>query len=654
MAETIRRNFTAVFLALAMLTIHIPMLSITANALGKEPTVNESADFATDAIKTIALPGGSDYVDYNIDNKEITFKGVNFSTSANVPVRLPDDIKLKPMSPVPYSIENNSAYKYSNIKQISKMTTISAGVTAGGTGFAPVAGFGNALDFIPNKRIDIPYNDSTKLAGNSDFTVSMWIFPEANSPYQTLYTQYKTNSNALGVWLRYINGNGGYLYFGFNVLGKAWQWPWVWSSGPPVGLVKLPVNQWYHVAMTKSGKNVIVYVDGAKYYEMVLDDLHYNAPAPASATISVGGEFTENQYFDGRIDEVRFWNTALSQSEIEDWMFREIDSTNPRYGDLVFYYKLNQSSGTNVTDSMGSNHGTTVGMTDTNWVASDVREWTVKAGTSINGQLIGSDADGSSTDGSDWNLSFEIVTQPLKGNAVITKDNRFTYTADLDKLGSDAFTYKVQDPAGNYSNIHTLNINIIPAIFTVTFETNGGEYVANQNVVYGEKVTTPANPTKAGYTFAGWYKEPSLTNEWVFAADTVTADTVLYAKWEADTLISVDVTWGSMEFAYSDGTWNPDTHLYEGAGWQFSENADRILVTSSSNVPVTVSYLYGQATGYTSVNGNFTDGIYSVTSQALPKGDIIPQSCYAYLILSGKPPVCNNSTIGSVTITIED
>ncbi|MDD4414370.1 MAG: InlB B-repeat-containing protein [Oscillospiraceae bacterium] len=594
MAERIRRNFTAVILVLAMLTSHIPMLSITANAVYERSVVDESADFETDAIKSIKPA-------------EVTDMMVTY---------------------------------------------------AGGTGFAPVAGFKNALNFNSNtkKRVDIPFNNSTKLGGKYDFTVSMWAFPTANSPYQTLYRQYKTDGGALGVWLRYIRDNGGYLYFGFDVFGDnaaGWQWPWAWNNGvPPADTVKIPVNQWFHVAMTKSGKTVTVYLNGVKYYQMVLDDAHYNAPAPTGATISVGGEDITNQYFDGRIDEVRFWNTALSQSEIEAWMFREIDSKHPRYGSLVFYYKLNQSGGTTVIDSKGSSHGTTVNMADTDWVTSDVRMWTVKAGSSVNGQLIGSDADGSSTSGFDWNLSFEIVTQPSKGTAVITKDNRFTYTADIDKQGIDTFTYKVKDSAGNYSNIQVQSINILPAIFMVTFVTSGGSYVADQSVVYGEKVIVPANPTKIGYTFAGWYKEPSLTNAWVFAIDTVKADTVLYAKWKIDTAISVDVTWGSMEFTYSDGTWNPETHEYEGAGWTTPENANKISVTSTSNVPVTVSYSYERETGYEAVNGNITDGTSSVTSKNLPVGDTTPQGYDVYLSLSGKPPECNISKIGSVTVTI--
>lgn len=67
--------------------------------------------------------------------------------------------------------------------------------------------------------------------------------------------------------------------------------------------------------------------------------------------------------------------------------------------------------------------------------------------------------------------------------------------------------------------------------FTVSFETDGGTAVAAQTVTSGNKATRPANPTKTGCTFAGWYTSSTLTT--VFDFDTaITANTVLYAKWD--------------------------------------------------------------------------------------------------------------------------
>lgn len=67
--------------------------------------------------------------------------------------------------------------------------------------------------------------------------------------------------------------------------------------------------------------------------------------------------------------------------------------------------------------------------------------------------------------------------------------------------------------------------------YTVTFESNGGSVVATQNKSYNEAITEPSAPTRPGYTFGGWYKEMTLTNQWIFTKDLVTANTTLYAKW---------------------------------------------------------------------------------------------------------------------------
>lgn len=65
----------------------------------------------------------------------------------------------------------------------------------------------------------------------------------------------------------------------------------------------------------------------------------------------------------------------------------------------------------------------------------------------------------------------------------------------------------------------------------VTFDSQGGSAVSSQIVEQGGLVLEPTAPTRAGYTFDGWYKEPECTNPWDFDSDTLTADVTLYAKW---------------------------------------------------------------------------------------------------------------------------
>ncbi len=67
--------------------------------------------------------------------------------------------------------------------------------------------------------------------------------------------------------------------------------------------------------------------------------------------------------------------------------------------------------------------------------------------------------------------------------------------------------------------------------YTLSFDSQGGSDIALQTVQYKEKAMAPANPTKEGYDFGGWYKEAECANAWDFETDTVAADTTLYAKW---------------------------------------------------------------------------------------------------------------------------
>lgn len=64
---------------------------------------------------------------------------------------------------------------------------------------------------------------------------------------------------------------------------------------------------------------------------------------------------------------------------------------------------------------------------------------------------------------------------------------------------------------------------------TVTFDTDGGTTIPDQMVRVGATVERPADPTKTGYTFGGWYEEDTFTTEFNFASP-VSADTTIYAK----------------------------------------------------------------------------------------------------------------------------
>jgi len=53
----------------------------------------------------------------------------------------------------------------------------------------------------------------------------------------------------------------------------------------------------------------------------------------------------------GSTDEVRLWDAALSESTINSWMCDPVDLTHPNYNNLMGYWRLNDGSGTSVTDN---------------------------------------------------------------------------------------------------------------------------------------------------------------------------------------------------------------------------------------------------------------------------------------------------------------
>ena len=68
--------------------------------------------------------------------------------------------------------------------------------------------------------------------------------------------------------------------------------------------------------------------------------------------------------------------------------------------------------------------------------------------------------------------------------------------------------------------------------FTVTFDARGGTDVPAQNQMYGELKQFPEPPTREGYTFTGWYRDPNCDQLWRLEIDIVDTDLTLYAGWQ--------------------------------------------------------------------------------------------------------------------------
>ena len=70
----------------------------------------------------------------------------------------------------------------------------------------------------------------------------------------------------------------------------------------------------------------------------------------------------------------------------------------------------------------------------------------------------------------------------------------------------------------------------IPDPHTVTFNTGGGTAIAPVQVAHGGTVARPADPTRGGYIFAGWYTSATFTAQFAFTTP-VTAAITIYARW---------------------------------------------------------------------------------------------------------------------------
>lgn len=139
--------------------------------------------------------------------------------------------------------------------------------------------------------------------------------------------------------------------------------------------------------------------------------------------------------------------------------------------------------------------------------------------------------------------------------------------------------------------------------YTVTFESNGGTEVESQQVKQGATVTKPADPTREGYTFGGWYYDPELTEVSKFSFETTIYDNLtLYAKW-TETKVFHTITFdtqGGSEIApveVEDGELlprpeDPVREGYEFRGWYWDPMYQRSYFFDT---PVTGDYtIYAQ------------------------------------------------------------
>ncbi len=127
------------------------------------------------------------------------------------------------------------------------------------------------------------------------------------------------------------------------------------------------------------------------------------------------------------------------------------------------------------------------------------------------------------------------------------------------------------------------------------------------------------------------------------------------------TVYKVDITWGSLEFTYTDsskGTWNTDTHKYVDAKegkWSWVDGANEITVTNHSNAEVTATASYTPEAGYEAIGLTFDKNTIRLATADNGVDGAAGTSTSDTIIVTPRGALKKSETrvvIGTITITI--
>jgi fibronectin type 3 domain-containing protein len=188
----------------------------------------------------------------------------------------------------------------------------SSGNNNGGTisGAAWAAGrFGQGLVFDGvNDLVSVPDSSSLDLSGG--MTLEAWVRPANLSGWRMVTL--KETSDGLAYAL-YANNNAPQPAATIKI-GT--------TSQQVAGTNAIPLNTWTHLAATYDGVSLRIYVNGSQVGSRSLTGPIMTSDSP----LRIGGNIVWGEYFGGVIDEVRVYNRALTQTQIQTDMNTPVDS----------------------------------------------------------------------------------------------------------------------------------------------------------------------------------------------------------------------------------------------------------------------------------------------------------------------------------------
>lgn len=218
-----------------------------------------------------------------------------------------------------------------------------------------------AVDFAG----DNDYITITEYAGiditSGGITIEFWVKPDVTNAFQGFVTKSNVADNQIQYNVYVYNDSKIRFYF---YTGSATH---TWTSTNDL----LTAGTWSHVAISYTfgtGSSLKCYVDGVdKAGAWSGTGGTGNAtPANNNEPVKIGAYSTSQGYLNGKMCDVRIWNTARTQSDIIHTMNKRLlgNETN-----LVAYFPLDEGTGTTATNLVsGGNNGTLTNVSGTYWV----------------------------------------------------------------------------------------------------------------------------------------------------------------------------------------------------------------------------------------------------------------------------------------------
>jgi len=201
-----------------------------------------------------------------------------------------------------------------------------------------------ALEFdVSDDYVEIP-SDASLIPTN--LTVEAWIYTYGYNSYDVVVMK---NDWYYGGYCMYYYDNS--IRFAIND-----YWDYNVSA-------EITSGQWYHVAGTYDGAELKLYLNGA----LVSTVADTDGIDPNGDNLTIGADYEGSYVWNGKIDEVRIWDVARSDTEISNAWNTPLTGSEPG---LISYYNFDIGSGSTLPDLTGNGHdGTLTNMDIANaWV----------------------------------------------------------------------------------------------------------------------------------------------------------------------------------------------------------------------------------------------------------------------------------------------